>query len=89
MSMWFFDENREMDEYRRLQKQVREVEREYLELRTVLESSRKILCADPDSEEAQVRVRYLEKRLKNLENQYPWLLWDTPIEIALFAPPHG
>jgi hypothetical protein len=87
--MWFFDETREMEEYQRLEKQVRAVEREYLELRMVLQDAQKALTADPQSEEAQARVRYLEKRINALEEKNPWLLWDTPLEMALFAPPHG
>lgn len=89
MSMWFFDETGEMAEYQRLQKQVRAVEGEYLELRQVLREARVALNADPQSEETQARVRYLEKRLKGLEEKNPWLLWETPIEVLLFAPPHG
>jgi len=89
MSMWFFDEAKEMEEFQNLEKQIRIVEKEYLELRVVLREAQEALRADPQSEEFQVRVRYLEKRLKDLEKKYPWLLMDTPIELALFAPPHG
>ncbi len=89
MSMYFFDEYNEMDEYQRLQKQIRAVEGEYLELRRVLHEAREALGKDPEDQEGQARVRYLEKRLKDLEQKNPWLSWDTPIEVALFAPPHG
>jgi hypothetical protein len=87
--MWFFDETGEMAEYQRLQKQVRAVEGEYLELRQVLREASEALSADPENEESQARVRYLAKRLKGLEEKNPWLLWETPIELLLFAPPHG
>lgn len=89
MSMWFFDETEETKEYQRLQKQIRAVEGEYLELRVVLKEAREALRADPQDEESQVRVRYLEKRVKDLEGKNPWLLSDNPIEVLLFAPPHG
>jgi TolA-binding protein len=89
MSMWFFDETKEMEEYQRLQQQIRAVEGEYLELRTVLRKAQEALSANPQSEESQVQVRYLEKRVKDLEEKNPWLLSDTPIEVLLFAPPHG
>ena len=89
MSMWFYDEGQAMEEYQRLQKQIRAVEREYLELRVVLRDAQEKLRADPDSREFQVKVQYLEKRLKDLEHKNPWLSWDTPIEVALFSPPHG
>jgi hypothetical protein len=89
MSMWFYDEGQEMEEYQRLQKQIRAVEREYLELRLVLRDAQEKLRAQPDSQEFRVKVQYLEKRLKDLEHKNPWLSWDTPIEVALFSPPHG
>ena len=89
MSMWFYDESKEMEEYQRLQKQVRAVEGEYLELRVVLRDAQEKLRAEPDSQEFQVKVQYLEKRIKDLEEKNPWLSWDTPIEVALFSPPHG
>jgi hypothetical protein len=89
MSMWFYDEAGEMAEYQNVKEKVRALEKEYLELRQVLGEARKALAADPQSELVQARVRYLEKRLKYLEEKNPWLSWDTPIEVALFSPPHG
>ena len=89
MSMWFYDEAREMAEYNSVKEKVSSLEKEYLELRVTLESAQKALRAEPRSELQQARVKYLEKRLKHLEEKYPWLLWDTPIEVALFSPPHG
>ena len=89
MSMYFYDEADRMEEYQLLQKQIRALEREYLELRVVLRDAQEKLRADPDSQEFQIKVQYLEKRLKDLEQKNPWLSWDTPIEVALFSPPHG
>ena len=89
MSMYFYDEADRMEEYQLLQKQIRAVEREYLELRVVLRDAQEKLRADPDSQEFQIKVQYLEKRLKDLEQKNPWLSWDTPIEVALFSTPHG
>ncbi len=89
MSMWFYDDANEMEEYQSIKKQVRIVESEYLELRMVLRDAQKAHSSDPHSEQFQVKVKYLEKRIKNLEEKNPWLLWDTPIEVALFSPPHG
>lgn len=89
MSMWFYDEAGEMAEYQGVKKRVRALEKEYLELRQVLGEALKALAADPQSELVQARVRYLEKRLKYVEEKNPWLSWDTPIEVALFSPPHG
>jgi hypothetical protein len=89
MSMWFYDEAGELEEYRLLRAQVKAVEREYLELRTLAREAEGALSAQPDDAYLQAKVHYLGKRLKHLELQYPWLLWDTPLEVALFSPPHG
>jgi hypothetical protein len=89
MSMWFYDEPGEMEEYQRVKEEVRSVEKEYLELRLMLREALKALQAEPQSELQQARVKYLEKRINHLEEKNPWLLWDTPIEVALFSPPHG
>jgi hypothetical protein len=89
MSMWFYDEAGEMEEYQNLKRKVQTVEKEYLELRDVLRDAQKALEGDPQNEQQQARVRYLEKRIKHLEEKNPWLSWFTPIEVALFSPPHG
>lgn len=89
MSMWFYDEAEEMAEYQRLQKQIRAVERDYLELRVVLRDAQEALRTDPHNQEVQSRVQYLEKRIQDLEKKNPWLLWDSPPEVTLFSPPHG
>jgi hypothetical protein len=44
---------------------------------------------DPDNEYLQAKVKYLNKRLKDLERKGPQLAGDYPLEIALFGPPHG
>ncbi len=89
MSMWFFDEASDMEEYQNLKKYVQTVEKEYLELLALLQSFKSALAAEPHNHGLQVRVKYLEKRIRHLEEKNPWLLWDTPIEMALFSPPHG
>ncbi len=89
MSMWFYDESGEMEEYQSLKIIIRTVEREYLELRDLLRDAQAALGAPPHTHEQKVRVNYLDKRVKDLEEKYPWLLWETPIEMALFSPPHG
>jgi hypothetical protein len=89
MSMWFYDDAGEMAEYQSVKEKINALEREYLELKDVLRDARQALAMDPQSELTQVRVRYLEKRLSHLEEKSPWLIWDTPVEVALFSPPHG
>jgi flagellar biosynthesis chaperone FliJ len=87
--MWFFDEASEMQEYQSVKEKFSSLEKEYLELRVMLKNSQEGLGADPQNERFQAQVRHLEKRIKNLEEQYPWLTWETPVEVALFTPPHG
>lgn len=89
MSMWFYDEAGEMEEYRSVKKEVQALEREYLELRVILRDAQQALKGEPQHEHLQAKVTYLEKRINHLEEKYPWLTWDTPIEVALFSPPHG
>jgi len=37
----------------------------------------------------QARVRYLKKRLEDLEKKAPWIFSDTPWEVLLWGVPHG
>ena len=89
MSMWLYDELREMEDFRLYQKEVRRLEREYLEIRILLRDAEADYRADPDSEYLKAKVKYLQKRQKDLESQAARLAADHPLEIALFAPPHG
>ncbi|MBM4284176.1 MAG: hypothetical protein FJ128_02850 [Deltaproteobacteria bacterium] len=89
MSMWFYDEAGEMAEYRLVKQKVQAVEREYLELRVVHREASQALTENPEDPNLQAKVRYLEKRLRHLEEHNPWLTWETPVEVALFSPPHG
>jgi len=89
MSMWLYDEMKEMEDFLLHQKEVRLIEREYLEIRILLRDAEEDLRADLDSEYLQAKVKYLQKRQKGLESQAARLAADHPLEIALFAPPHG
>jgi hypothetical protein len=89
MSMWLYDDAREMEEFENYQKEVRLIEREYLEIRVLLRDAEADYKLDPDSEYLAAKVKYLQKRLKDLESQAARLAADHPLEIALFAPPHG
>jgi hypothetical protein len=89
MSMWLYDEMKEMEDFQLYQKEVRLLEREYLEIRILLRDAEEDLRADLESEYLQAKVKYLQKRQKGLESQAARLAADHPLEIALFAPPHG
>jgi hypothetical protein len=89
MGMWLYDDAREMEDFQLYQQEVRRLEREYLEIRVLLRDAEEEFRADPDSEYLKAKVKYLQKRLKDLESQGPRLAADHPLEIALWAPPHG
>ena len=89
MSMWLYDDVKEMEDFQNYQKEVRRIEREYLEIRVLLRDAEKDFREDPNDEYLKAKVKYLKKRLKDLESQAARLAADHPLEISLFAPPHG
>jgi hypothetical protein len=84
--MWFFDAAPE--DYKNFRKQALPVEREYLELRVLLRDAEKVLRDEPENEYNQAKVRYLKNRLKDLEEQYPWLVSGLLPEYGLWGVPH-
>ena len=89
MSMWLYDDCNEMQGYQTLRKEVKRLEREYLDLRIQLRDTETALRSDPDNEYLEAKVKYLNKRLEGLEKMGPRLASDYPLEISLFGPPHG
>jgi hypothetical protein len=89
MTMWIYDDASEMEEFQTYQREVRRLEREYLEIRVLLRDAEEAFRADPGSEYLEAKVKYLNKRLRDLESQGPRLAADHPLEISLWAPPHG
>ena len=89
MGMWLYDDCKEMQDFEALRREVKRLEKEYLDLRTQLRDTEGDLRADPDSEYLTAKVKYLTKRLKDMERKAPRLAADHPLEISLFAPPHG
>ena len=89
MSMWIYDDAGEMEEFQNYQREVRRLEGEYLEIRVLLRDAEEGFRADQGNEYLKAKVRYLQKRLEDLESQGPRLAADHPLEIALWAPPHG
>ena len=89
MSMWLYDDLREMEDFQNYQKEVRRIEREYLEIRILLRDAEADYRKEPESEYLEAKVKYLQKRLKGLESLAARIASDHPLEIALFAPPHG
>ena len=85
--MWFYDEADEL--WQTFRKETQPLEREYLEIRVLLRDAEIALRAEPGSEHVQARVRYLKKRLEDLEKKAPWIFSDTPWEVLLWGVPHG
>jgi len=89
MTMWFYDEAGELPEYQATREEVRRLEREYLEVRCILNEAEMALRGHPGDEYLGAKVRYYTKRLRHLEAKNPRLAADCPIEVSLFSPPHG
>lgn len=89
MAMYPYEDPEVLDEIESFRKEALAVEREYLELRVLLRDARADLRAHPENEEFKARVRYLMRRLQDLEKRFPWIVTGLPVEIALWAPPHG
>ena len=87
--MWFYDDLNEMNDFNKLREAVRRLEKEYLDLRTQLRDTEAELQSNSDSEYLQAKVKYLKKRLKDMEKKGPRLAADYPLEITLFSAPHG
>jgi hypothetical protein len=73
----------------KFRKEVQHVEREYLELRTLLRDAEAALRSDPEDEEMRIRVHYLKGRIEDLEKRHAWLVSGKAPEIAFWAPPAG
>jgi hypothetical protein len=65
------------------------IEREYLELRVLLQKAEVELRGNPDNKEFEAKVQYLKKRLKEIEDLNPWISSGKAREIMLWAPQAG
>jgi len=89
MGMWLYDDCKEMEDFQFWRGEVKRLEKEYLDLRTQLRDTEAGLRSDPASEYLKAKVKYLNKRIKGIEEMGPRLASDHPLEIFLWAPPHG
>jgi hypothetical protein len=89
MSMWLYDDAQDMVDFQFLRGEIKRLEKEYLDLRIQLRDTEADLRSDPDSEYLKAKVKYLNKRLKDIEKMGPRFASDYPLEISLFGPPHG
>lgn len=89
MSMWLYDDVQEMQDFKILRREIKRLEKEYLDLRIQLRDTEAGLRSNPDDEYLKAKVKYLNKRLIDIEQKGPRLADDYPLEISLFGPPHG
>jgi polyhydroxyalkanoate synthesis regulator phasin len=89
MGMWLYDDMPEMKDFQILRQEIKRLEKEYLDLRTLLRDAEANLRSDSDNEYLRAKVKYLNKRIKDIEEKSPRLADDHPLEISLFGPPHG
>lgn len=87
--MWFYDEAGESEEWQTFRKMTLSLENEHLEIRVLLREAETALRADPGSEDLKARVKYLKKRLDELDKKAHWISSDVPLEILLWGVPHG
>jgi hypothetical protein len=83
---WFYDDLPE--EYRQVRKFVKGLEQEYLELRQLLKETQERLQTQTVDVELEARVKYLKKRITDLEKKFPWLISEQVLEYALWGVPH-
>lgn len=88
MTMWFFDESEEMEEYQLVRDALLSLEREQREITEMLREAMCALELAPGDEEIRTRVKDCQKRLEGLERSR-LLSSDVPLELALWGPPHG
>jgi len=89
MGMWLYDDCKEMKDFQHWRDEIKRLEKEYLDLRTQLRDTEADLRSDPTDEYLKAKVKYLNKRIKGIEKMGPRLAADQPLEIFLWAPPHG
>lgn len=85
--MWAYDEPEEL--WQDFRRETRQIEREYSELRVALRDAEMGLRTSPENPHLQARLKYLRKRLEDLERQAPWISAEVPVEVLLWGVPHG
>lgn len=86
---WFPDLAVEPEEWRTFRKEAGPLEKEHLELRTLLRDAEAALRADPGNEQRKGRVEYLKKRLEELDKKAPWISSEIATEMALWGVPES
>lgn len=75
----------EPEEWHAFRKLAQPLEKEHLELRVLLQDAEMALRANPENETLKAKVKYLKKRLEELERKAPWISSDAPWEVLLWG----
>jgi hypothetical protein len=86
--MWFDDGPEKGGECRLLVRQTQALEKEYLEIRILLQEAEAARRVSPQDARLKEKIESLRKRQAELESQARFAD-DYPPEFALGAPPHG
>ncbi|MBI4795916.1 MAG: flagellar biosynthesis anti-sigma factor FlgM [Deltaproteobacteria bacterium] len=89
MTMWFFDEAEELEEYQTFRRQDQPLELEYLKIRVALGAAEAALREHPEDKERETKVAEIKEKIATMEQRAPWLTFDYPVEYLLWGPPHG
>ena len=89
MTMFFFDDAEELEDYQIFRKKDQPLELEYEKIRRALLNAEAALREHPEDKAGESRVAELKEWIEALERQAPWLTLDYPIEYLLWGPPHG
>ena len=89
MTMFFFDEAEELEEYRTFREKSQPLILEYEKARAALRDAEAAMQDNPEDRERKASVAELQDRVAALEGQAPWLKLDYPLEYLLWGPPHG
>jgi hypothetical protein len=89
MTMWFFDDAEELEDYQIFLKKDQPLLLEYEKLRKALRAAETALQEHPEDKEREGRVAQIKETISALEQRAPWLTFDYPVEYLLWGPPHG
>ena len=89
MVYWHLDKDRDLAQFDEFRRQKRAIEEAYLKLRTELREAEAVRRAEPGNAALQERVEDLQKQLRELEQQAPWLTAEVPVEMALWGTTSG
>jgi DNA repair exonuclease SbcCD ATPase subunit len=88
MSMYFFDDSDELEEYQIFKQKDQPLELEYEKIRRELHSAEERLRVNSDDQTMQDQVAELKEKMAELERRAPWLKQGYPLEYLLWGPPH-